>query len=171
MLEPSPIVSPVLTQGPLLIKKDSLGNIGQVSLGDRAKVRLLVGDRAHLGWLSAAEPTDAAEVPWRSDDNAAGLNARPNHLDGPERRALQEKAESGGMSIDTIAIVLTVLVGAAGYIVQAYTAQRTERGATEQAKVDHFAEQTRQREHECASPIYLPPLFPFTLQLRTWEDH
>ena len=52
------------------------------------------------------------------------------------------------MSIDTIAIVLTVLVGAAGYLVQALIARREERAAADQAHELHVHEKTRQREHE-----------------------
>ena len=52
------------------------------------------------------------------------------------------------MSMETVAIVLTVLVGAAGYFVQALTAQRGERAAANEAQKLHVSEQTRQREHE-----------------------
>ena len=52
------------------------------------------------------------------------------------------------MSMDTIAIVLTVLVGAAGYLVQALTARREERAAADEAQKLHVFEHTRQREHE-----------------------
>ena len=52
------------------------------------------------------------------------------------------------MSVDTIAIVASVLVGAAGYLVQAYTARQAEQSATAQAQELHVHEQTRQREHE-----------------------
>ena len=52
------------------------------------------------------------------------------------------------MSMDTVAIVLTVLVGAAGYFVQALTAWRRERAAAEEAQKLHVSEKTRQREHE-----------------------
>ena len=52
------------------------------------------------------------------------------------------------MSVDTIAIVASVLVGAAGYLVQAYTARRAEQSTAAQAQELHLHEQTRQREHE-----------------------
>ena len=52
------------------------------------------------------------------------------------------------MSTDTIAIVLSVLVGATGYLVQAYTARRAERSLAEQAQELHAREVVRQREHE-----------------------
>ena len=45
--------------------------------------------------------------------------------------------------MDTIAIVLTVLVGAAGYVVQALTARRGERAAADEAQKLHISEQTR----------------------------
>ena len=55
------------------------------------------------------------------------------------------------MSTDTLrlAIVITVLVGAAGYLVQAYTsARRAEQSAMVQTREMHLAEQSRQREHQ-----------------------
>ena len=61
------------------------------------------------------------------------------------RRQLQDEA---GMSTVTIAIVLTVLVGAAGYLVQALTARRAERAAADQAQQLHVSEATMDREHE-----------------------
>ena len=60
---------------------------------------------------------------------------------------LQDGADQG-MSVDTIAIVASVLVGAAGYLVQAYTARRAEQSTAAQAQELHLQEQTRQREHE-----------------------
>ena len=52
----------------------------------------------------------------------------------------------------TVAIVLTVLVGSAGYLVQALTARRGERVAADEAQKLHVAEATRQREHEYKRP-------------------
>ena len=52
------------------------------------------------------------------------------------------------MSTDTIAIVLSVLVGAAGYLVQAMTARRAERSLAEQAQEQHANEVVQQRDHE-----------------------
>jgi hypothetical protein len=52
------------------------------------------------------------------------------------------------MSVDTIAIVLSVLVGAAGYVVQAHTARRAERAQEQQTLEMQAAEQARQREHQ-----------------------
>ena len=91
-----------------------------VSLGDRAKVRLFV-DGAHLSQLL---------------DHTSNKTTGPSEqLQSVPRRALQDKAEpaGGGMSTDTLAIVLAVLVGAAGYLVQAYTTRRAESSNVEQA--------------------------------------
>ena len=113
-----------------------------LSLGDRAKVRLLIGDRTHLGRFaqlgiimeSSKSSTDSARTSYKEDQFP---------------RLLQEKTESdGGMSMDTMAIVLSVLVAAAGYFVQAYTARRAERSVAEQAQELHTRELARQREHE-----------------------
>jgi type II secretory pathway pseudopilin PulG len=65
------------------------------------------------------------------------------------RRRLQcSDANSGGIAVDTNAIVLSVLVGAAGYVVQAHTARRAERAQEQQAMEMQTAEQARQREHQ-----------------------
>ena len=70
----------------------------------------------------------------------------------PPRWQLQKQDEAGVMSMDTVAIVLTVLVGAAGYLLQALTARRAERAAVDQAQKLHVSETTREREHEYKRP-------------------
>ena len=70
-----------------------------------------------------------------------------DRADAAFTRQLQDGADQG-MSVDTIAIVASVLVGAAGYLVQAYTARRAEQSTAAQAQELHLHEQTRQREHE-----------------------
>eukprot|EP01052_Picozoa_sp_SAG31_P020460 SAG31_NODE_1539_length_7970_cov_5.655571_9_plen_289_part_00 len=106
---------------------------GRISIGDRSKVRLLLGvDGSELRERGSSED-------WRDhsiDQAGAGLT-----------RQLQDGADQG-MSVDTIAIVASVLIGAAGYLVQAYTARRAEQSTAAQAQELHLHEQTRQREHE-----------------------
>eukprot|EP01052_Picozoa_sp_SAG31_P039184 SAG31_NODE_5382_length_2572_cov_64.320259_2_plen_526_part_00 len=128
---------------------------------DRAKVRLLVGDREHLRRLLADGPTPLASSDLGSHSRAANRNAgHSNHSNDPEdqtrasrqisdrgRRKLQHTSTSE-MSVDTIAIVVSVLVGAAGYALQAHTARRAERAQEQQAQELHGAEQARQREHQ-----------------------
>eukprot|EP01052_Picozoa_sp_SAG31_P006849 SAG31_NODE_320_length_17748_cov_4.201881_8_plen_71_part_00 len=46
-----------------------------------------------------------------------------------------------------IAIVLSVLLGIVGYIMQALTARRSEQQAAERAQESHLAERKRDREH------------------------
>ena len=141
---------------------------GRLSIGDRAKVRLLIGNRAHLRRLGAAPPPQGhGKMRWMD----AALPGREGDEE-PRRRVLQGKAESDdGMSMDTIAIIFTVLVGAAGYLVQvrehvlqhlspfsndlhacrrpcqALTARKSERATADEAQKLHFSELTRQREH------------------------
>ena len=62
-------------------------------------------------------------------------------------------------------IVLTVLVGAAGYFVQALTARRGELAAADEAQKLHISEQTRQREHEQMVAQVPPPSRPQPLSL------
>ena len=80
------------------ISESDIANIGEL-----AKIRLLVGDQEHLSRITFVESVETGD--WR-----------PSSGSGQERRWLQEDGDDG-MSIDTIAIVLSVLVGAAGYVV------------------------------------------------------
>eukprot|EP01052_Picozoa_sp_SAG31_P030654 SAG31_NODE_3164_length_4602_cov_7.602043_1_plen_255_part_00 len=104
---------------------------GRISIGDRSKVRLLLG-------------VDGSELCSGSTHQQCGGSDR---ADAGFTRQLQDGADQG-MSVDTIAIVASVLVGAAGYLVQAYTARRAEQSTAAQAQELHLHEQTRQREHE-----------------------
>ena len=104
---------------------------GRISIGDRSKVRLLLGDGSELRRSNSAHQQCGG-----SDRADAGFT-----------RQLQDGAGQG-MSADTIAIVASVLVGAAGYLVQAYTARRAEQSTAVHAQELHLHEQTRQREHE-----------------------
>jgi hypothetical protein len=54
----------------------------------------------------------------------------------------------GGTNFDTIAIALSVLVGAVGYMVQAWSTRKAERSAADRALELQHSELTRQREHE-----------------------
>ena len=105
---------------------------GRISIGDRSKVRLLLG----LDGSELLRSGSAHQQCGGSDRAGAGFT-----------RQLQDGADQG-MSVDTIAIVASVLVGAAGYLVQAYTARRAEQSTAAQAQELHLHEQTRQREHE-----------------------
>ena len=117
---------------------------GGLPIGDRAKVRLLVGDKMHHGRLASGADPAAATT---RDDKQRQQHQQQQGGDNKSsaRRQLQDET---GMSMDTVAIVLTVLVGAAGYFVQALTARRGERAAADEAQKLHVSEKTRQREHE-----------------------
>ena len=105
---------------------------GRISIGDRSKVRLLLG-------LDGSELLRGGSAHQQCGDS--------DRADAGFTRQLQDGADQG-MSVDTIAIVASVLVGAAGYLVQAYTARRAEQSTAAQAQELHLHEQTRQREHE-----------------------
>eukprot|EP01052_Picozoa_sp_SAG31_P023659 SAG31_NODE_1965_length_6790_cov_70.718577_1_plen_512_part_00 len=111
-----------------------------LSVGDRAKVRLLLGPPQ---WAEGKAVVECRDF----DDGNGAAVARGLHMAPQQRRVLQDNG-GGGLSMDTIAIVLSVLVGAAGYVVQAFTARRAERLATIRAEEHHIATQNRQREHE-----------------------
>eukprot|EP01052_Picozoa_sp_SAG31_P038785 SAG31_NODE_5247_length_2652_cov_2.071680_3_plen_197_part_00 len=99
----------------------------QLSLGDRSKIRLLVGARVHLARLAASEQqhkhTFGGDVQTSPQefvhDDFDDFDDDHNMVDalGTFHRRVQE-TDSGGLSGDTIAIVFSVLVGAAGYMVQ-----------------------------------------------------
>eukprot|EP01052_Picozoa_sp_SAG31_P047487 SAG31_NODE_9527_length_1263_cov_5.292955_1_plen_251_part_00 len=110
---------------------EQLREPGRISIGDRSKVRLLLGDGSEL----------------RRSNSAHQKCGGSDRVDASSTRQLQDGADQG-MSVDTIAIVASVLVGAAGYLVQAYTARRAEQSTAAQAQELHLHEQTRQREHE-----------------------
>jgi hypothetical protein len=59
-----------------------------------------------------------------------------------------QECGGGGTNFDTIAIALSVLVGAAGYMVQAWSTRKAERSAADRALELQHSELTRQREHE-----------------------
>ena len=86
------------------ISESDLANIGEL-----AKIRLLVGDQEHLSKIASVEKRE-------HEDDHQPPNRRPSSGHSQERRWLQEQADDG-MSMDTVAIVLSLLVGAAGYIV------------------------------------------------------
>ena len=107
--------------------------LARVSLGDQVKIRLLVGDRAHnLGRLTFADaaqdlsggrpaipqPQQGEGSTAEDDSSVAGeLGATAQRQRRLQSDSVVDKAaaaDGGGMSVDTIAIVLTVLIGAAG---------------------------------------------------------
>eukprot|EP01052_Picozoa_sp_SAG31_P001932 SAG31_NODE_65_length_28565_cov_8.402914_13_plen_248_part_00 len=105
----------------------------EVSIADRSKIRLLVGDRDHFARLQPMTTASAAASAAKRlllttvhADDPSG-DARPSSSQGAEevesvrfsrsRRRLQDAAnaqQDSQISPDTIAIVLSVLIGAAG---------------------------------------------------------
>eukprot|EP01052_Picozoa_sp_SAG31_P036389 SAG31_NODE_4534_length_3158_cov_2.074534_1_plen_637_part_00 len=103
-----------------------------LSPADRAKVRLLVGDREHLRrlisspWSVPAAVVDGPKqsgAPSNCDEQVeeASRLEREWTVQGRQLQGADSSSSGGGgggISADTIAIVLSVLVGAAGYVVQ-----------------------------------------------------
>eukprot|EP01052_Picozoa_sp_SAG31_P038129 SAG31_NODE_5037_length_2783_cov_49.453800_2_plen_400_part_00 len=116
----------------------------KLSLGDRAKLRLLVGDHAHVERIVR----DGSTVWPRAQREAGHPPVLGENKHQTPWRLLQEHTAEDGLSTDTIAIVLSVLVGAAGYVLQALTARRAEHAQQEQDRANQHAETRRQREHE-----------------------
>eukprot|EP01052_Picozoa_sp_SAG31_P020652 SAG31_NODE_1564_length_7868_cov_5.665766_1_plen_471_part_00 len=122
----------------------SLRTDSQLTISARAKIRLLIGDRAHLtAMLRLAEPSVMAP-----QCNDQGGDAAPS-----SRRQLQTEQNGGAsdtssISVDTIAIMASILVGVAGYVVQAHTARRMEIVAHHQAQEMQIEEARSQRAHQ-----------------------
>ena len=144
---------------------DSL-KAGGLTVGARAKIRLLLQRGSGGGHTAEQQPPDRA--PHLRDgvmDTGGSLHSEGDVVHGG--RALQE-ASSSGMSFDAIAIVLSVLVGGAGYVLQvgrppccfsarlfrlisewrrrqAITARRAEHAQQDQDRENHFAECERDK--------------------------
>eukprot|EP01052_Picozoa_sp_SAG31_P008399 SAG31_NODE_424_length_15826_cov_4.954664_9_plen_185_part_00 len=90
-----------------------------ISIGDRSKVRLLLGGRSSGGSTAVAQDDSQTVSSERASETPAIDDARIT-----QKRQLQStsETESDSISADTIAIVLSVLVGTVGYIVQCVVA-------------------------------------------------
>eukprot|EP01052_Picozoa_sp_SAG31_P043837 SAG31_NODE_7439_length_1689_cov_1.104403_1_plen_270_part_00 len=77
-----------------------------LSIGDRAKIQLLVGEGSAVSTTNRYRPSPWTEL----HDGVAG----DEDAFLPTSRRQQQTNGDGGMSTDTLAIVLSVLVGAAG---------------------------------------------------------
>eukprot|EP01052_Picozoa_sp_SAG31_P021756 SAG31_NODE_1698_length_7500_cov_3.644778_7_plen_281_part_00 len=115
---------------------------GKLSLGDRAKIRLLIGDTAHMSRLFGCGAVET-EIGTRSRDHPRTRQAAPVEH---ERRQMQGTGTH--ISIEALAIVFSVMVGAIGYAVQAYTARRSEQAAVERAHEQHEADAAKERLHQ-----------------------
>ena len=101
---------------------NALSTGGELSIADRAKIRLLVGDQTHMARvvMMSSHLEDVAD---HDQTEQATLSGR--------HRQLQEDAARGTLSTDTIAIVFSVCVGVCGYLLQAWTSHRATRHAGE----------------------------------------
>eukprot|EP01052_Picozoa_sp_SAG31_P017984 SAG31_NODE_1254_length_9087_cov_12.553071_10_plen_140_part_00 len=86
----------------------------------RAKIRLLVSDRQQLARMlsSSCVRTAAADGQGleQQGQTYSGRGSRGRTLQQNERQAGPDRSD--GLSMDTLAIVVSVLIGAAGYFVQ-----------------------------------------------------
>eukprot|EP01052_Picozoa_sp_SAG31_P042736 SAG31_NODE_6880_length_1862_cov_1.509926_2_plen_209_part_00 len=100
------------TDGPEMVELMGELRISGISIGDRSKVRLLLGNRRHHGRDgSLTAPTTVTAAPTETDA-AARCPLRSRQLQDVS------SGSGGGISADTIAIVLSLLVGAVGYLLQ-----------------------------------------------------
>eukprot|EP01052_Picozoa_sp_SAG31_P024346 SAG31_NODE_2064_length_6532_cov_3.118918_5_plen_491_part_00 len=130
-------------------------SVGGLALAHRAKVRLLF--RSHGCSPATSRPTDL----YACDDRQQLDGQRHTESHGPspsqflatatsagnndDSSARRREQGGDGMTADTIAIVASILVGAAGYLVQAWTARRAELAAAAAAQEQRVAEAGRER--------------------------
>ena len=102
----------------------ALSTGGELSIADRAKIRLLVGDQTHLAGVVMMPIPSEDVAPVRDQGEQAAARGR--------HRQLQDGgADRGTLSADTIAIVFSVCVGVCGYLLQAWTSHRASQHAGE----------------------------------------
>ena len=139
----------------------ALSTGGELSIADRAKIRLLVGDRTHLDRVVATIPSPSEDVADRDQHKQAAAPSRHRQLQDGD-------ADRDTLSADTIAIVFSVCVGVCGYLLQAWTSVRASRHTgelqrehDEQARVlaieqDRTQAQIRRTERwvdDCCMPV------------------
>eukprot|EP01052_Picozoa_sp_SAG31_P012309 SAG31_NODE_718_length_12607_cov_21.723937_1_plen_486_part_00 len=103
----------------------------RVSIADRSKVRLLMDGkgRPYMS-IGGTRPQEIFQTSRLS------------------RRQLQNSNGGDSLSMDTLAIVLSVLVGAFGYLIQSYTARRGEAATAKLAHEQRESDATKQRLHQ-----------------------
>ena len=132
---------------------------GKLSIADRAKIRLLIGDSDHLARVSTSSPSSSAMDRDQDRDEAA-----PRH----HRQLQDQDTDRSTLSADTIAIVFSVCVGVCGYLLQAWTAEKASRHAGDlqrehdqqardrQVEQDRTVAQIRRTDRwmdDCCSPV------------------
>eukprot|EP01052_Picozoa_sp_SAG31_P040683 SAG31_NODE_5954_length_2243_cov_3.423507_1_plen_440_part_00 len=122
---------------------DAAGAEAEELFGSLKDGGLTVGARAKIRLLLLLQGLDAGARPISSHCHSEQRDSSVR-----EGRMLQSESGDEEMSTDAIAIVLSVLVGGVGYIMQAITARRAEHAKQAQDRENHFAEMRRQREHE-----------------------
>ena len=99
----------------------ALSTGGELSIADRAKIRLLVGDQTHLAGV--------VMMPIPSEDVAPDRDQSEQAAARQHRQLQDGGADRGTLSADTIAIVFSVCVGVCGYLLQAWTSHRASQHA------------------------------------------
>eukprot|EP01051_Picozoa_sp_SAG22_P000459 SAG22_NODE_13_length_33548_cov_57.167773_11_plen_310_part_00 len=138
---------------------------GELSIADRGKIRLLVGDLEHLARVSSMPPGPHFSGS-ATDRDTQHEQAAPRH-----HRQLQAgggNTDRSTLSADTIAIVLSVFVGVCGYLLQAWTSEKASRHAGDlqrehdqqaremQVEQDRMQAQMRRTERwvdDCCTPF------------------
>eukprot|EP01052_Picozoa_sp_SAG31_P033650 SAG31_NODE_3830_length_3842_cov_2.970345_3_plen_278_part_00 len=115
----------------------------KLSIADRAKIRLLVGDRDHLARVLLTPLSSSSDE--LADVDHLGQGEQPQVS---WRRQLQEDRDT--LSTDTIAVVFSVFIGVCGYLVQAWTSHKAQRHAAELQREHDKEARDRQAEQERA---------------------
>eukprot|EP01052_Picozoa_sp_SAG31_P000550 SAG31_NODE_16_length_36206_cov_27.355728_19_plen_504_part_00 len=132
---------------------DQLSGNG-LALGYRAKLRLLLNDQRWRLPVGAPHMSQALESHRSSHGNTQDVGMAPPKCIQRHRLQGGGNGSADGLSSDTIAIVLSMMVGTIGYLVQAYTARRAERAAADTAQEERQADAAKERlHHQMAAQI------------------
>lgn len=118
---------------------------GGVSIGVRSKLKLLT--RSKIDEVRSWD-LRAGAAPSSSANENAPLKRLQSYGTATPFRRTQENAVGASWSLDSIIIMLSVVLGIAGYILQAWSSQRANAAAAELSHKNQLSDTRRQREHE-----------------------
>eukprot|EP01052_Picozoa_sp_SAG31_P014246 SAG31_NODE_877_length_11303_cov_18.744556_6_plen_237_part_00 len=109
----------------------------ELSIADRAKIRLLIGREARL---VGTTDTGGSACDVHLEERVGSTRVHRRHL----------QAQADGLSPDTVAVVLSVLLGVGGYLIQAWSSSKGNRHAAELQREHEEVARLRQQDHERA---------------------
>ena len=91
----------------------------RLSIAERSKIRMLVGDQEHLARVSMMSSSPSGFVANQGHGNQAEQTAPRHH-----RKLQDQDTGRSTFSAHTLAIVFSVCVGVCGYLLQAWTSNK-----------------------------------------------